>query len=109
MHFHRPNVVICNVITGKCNLSIRAYLSPSTLEHLPDLLEALTCFHDQYPILLGGLNNNIQSENPCSQQVSELLVEFRLVYLCHHIGSAGGSDTCNMVLDVTRHIFADKM
>ena len=36
--FHGPNVVSCEVISGgKQNPLVRAYLPPSTLEHLPDI------------------------------------------------------------------------
>ena len=45
--FHGTNVVSCEVITdGKRTPIIGAYLPPSTLDHLPDLEEALSCFWD---------------------------------------------------------------
>ena len=44
-HFYRMNVVRCEVITnGKRTLIIGAYFTNSTLDHLPDLDEALACF-----------------------------------------------------------------
>ena len=43
MRFHRPNVVICEVVaSGKQTPLIIAYFPPSTLDHLPDLEESLT-------------------------------------------------------------------
>ena len=42
--FHGMNVVICEVVSGKCTPIIRAYLPTSTLEHLSDLTESLTRF-----------------------------------------------------------------
>ena len=42
MHFHRPNMVKCKVVFGGQRTPfIGAYLPPSTLDHLPDLEEAL--------------------------------------------------------------------
>ena len=84
--FHVPNVVICkDVSDGKRTLLASAYLPLSTLEHLPDLEEALTCFQYQYPIVLGGFNDDIlQAQNPHSQHVADILMEFGLVDLFHH-------------------------
>ena len=43
--FHGTNVVRCEVITDeKLTLIIGAYFTNSTLDHLPDLDEALACF-----------------------------------------------------------------
>ena len=64
---------------------------PYTLEHLLYLVEALKHFWDQNPIVLGELNANTQYQNPRNQQVAELLMEFGLVDLRHHLRSAGGS------------------
>ena len=63
--FHGFNMVSCEVINGgKRTLLIGAYLPNSTLENLTYLEEALTRFRDQYPIVLGDLNVNIdQSQN----------------------------------------------
>ena len=84
--FHGPNVVSCEVITnGKRTQIISAYILPSTLEHLPDLKEALTCFQDQDPIFIGEISNDIgKSQNPFSQQVADLLVGFSLMDLLLH-------------------------
>ena len=97
--FHRPNVVICEVVTGKRNPLIGAYLASSTLDRLLGLEEVLTHGQDQNLIVLGGLNAEIQAHNPRSQKIVDLLMEFGLVDRRHHIGSAGGSDTGNMVSD----------
>ena len=51
-HFHGPNRVSCNIVAGgKRTPLLGAYLSPSTLEHLPDLEEDLTQFQEQDPIM----------------------------------------------------------
>ena len=43
--FHGPNVMSCEVVSGgKRTLFVGAYLPLSTLQHLPDLEEALTRF-----------------------------------------------------------------
>ena len=45
MRFHGTNVVSCEIFTGHTRTPIvGAYLPPSTLEHLPDLYEALQHF-----------------------------------------------------------------
>ena len=85
--FHGPNVGYCEVISGgKQNSLIGVYPPPrATLDKLPDLEEALEGIWDQYPIVLGGLNEDIgQSQSPCSQYVADILMEFGLVeLLCH--------------------------
>ena len=83
-HFHSMGTVSCEVVSGsKRNLIFGAYPPPpSTLYHLPNMEEALTHFWDQDPIVLGDLNAKIgQAHKPFSQQVSDLLIEFRLVDL----------------------------
>ena len=54
---------------------------PSTLEHLLDLVKALTHLRDQNTIVLGDLNTNTQYQNPCSQKVAELMMEIGSVDL----------------------------
>ena len=44
--FHVPNVESCNVITIKMTPLIGAYVPPTTLEHLLELVEELTHFQD---------------------------------------------------------------
>ena len=80
-----------------------------TLEHLPDLEGALTRFRDQEPILLGELNVEIQSQNPRSHQVADIMMEFRLVDLCHHPGMMSAPTHENMVSYAARQIVAGKM
>ena len=84
--FRRLDVVRCEMITNsKRTPTIGDYLLPSALEHLPDVEEALAHLWDQDPIKLGNLNADIcQSQNPRSQQVAHLLMEFGLVHLLHH-------------------------
>ena len=105
-HFHRTNVRSCKIITRKNTPFIGAYPPPPlfTLERLPDLVEALTHFKDQEPILLWNLNTNIQAQNHCRRQVFEVLMEFGLEDLQHHLVSAGGSDTSYVVSDAAWYI-----
>ena len=45
----------------------------------------MSFFQYQYPIVLGGFNDDIlQTQNPHSQHVADLLMEFGLVDLFHH-------------------------
>ena len=78
--------MICKVIvSGKRNPLIGTYVPNSTLEHLPELEEAMTRFRDQDPIVLGYLNTDIgQSHNHISQQVVDLMIEFEMADLLHH-------------------------
>ena len=56
--YHRPNVVICNIVTGLTRTPlIGTYLPLSTLEHLPDLEGALQRFGDH--IVLVDLNMDL--------------------------------------------------
>ena len=82
-HFHGPNMVICEVVAdGKRTPLIGSYLTPSTLDHLPDLEEALARFRYQDPIVLGDLNANIgQYQKPRNQHVTDLLIEYGPVEL----------------------------
>ena len=65
MHFHRPNMVSYEVATNiKRTLIIGAYLPPSTLEHSPELQEALTRLRDQDTILLGDQLQHWTSPEP---------------------------------------------
>ena len=84
--FHGTNVVSCKVVSGrKWTPLIGMYFYPSTLEHLLHLEEALTRFCDHNPIVLGYLKAEIgQAQNPRSQQVANLLMEFVLVDISHH-------------------------
>ena len=54
---HGPNVLSCLLKSGhKTFPIIGCYLPPSHLDDLPDLVEALTRFPTQNPIVLGDLN-----------------------------------------------------
>ena len=65
---------------------IGAYLPPSTLEHLLYLEEALICFWDQDTIVLWDLNSGIvQAYNPHSHQVTDMLMDFGMMDLLHHL------------------------
>ena len=74
-------MVSCEVVTGKWTPIIGACLPPSTLEYLQEFAEALTHFRYQDPIVVGDLNSNVHSQNPCIQHVYELLMELLLVDL----------------------------
>ena len=82
-HFHGTNVVRCKVFSGGNRTPlVGAYLPLSILKHLPNLEEALNRFQNQDPIVLGNLNSDIgQAQNTCSQQLSELLIDFGRVDL----------------------------
>ena len=95
----------CEVINGK-----RTYLiGANTLEDLPDLKDTLKKFRYQHNIVLGDLNNNIQNQNPRSQQVAELLMEFGLADFRHHIDRAGDSNIRNVVSEAGQKIFVRKV
>ena len=56
--YHETNVVICELVTGLIRTPlVDAYLPLSTLNHMPDLEEALKRFKD--PIVLGDLNMDL--------------------------------------------------
>ena len=67
--FQGPNMVSCNIFSGNQRTPIVGiYLPPSTLDHLPDLEEALNCFPVRYPVVLGYLNADIgRLRNPRDQ------------------------------------------
>ena len=80
---HKPNVVICDFVAGYQRTPlIGVYLPPSTLDHLPDLNEALNRFPGRDPVILGYLNTDISLlRNPWDQQVAGFLASFGLVDL----------------------------
>ena len=52
--FHGPKIVICKLIAGdQWTLIIREYLPPSTMDHLPDLEEALNRLPGRDTFLVG--------------------------------------------------------
>ena len=83
---HRLNVVSCEIFAvSKRTLLIGIYLPNSTLEHLPELEEAMTRLQYQDQNMVGYLIADIgQSHNPSSQQVTNMLMDFSLVDLLHH-------------------------
>ena len=83
-HYHRPNVVSCEIVTGLTRTPlVGVCLPPLTLEHLTYLEEALQRFRD--PIFLGDLNVNLdEARSPRSQQVADLLTEYGLIDLVLH-------------------------
>ena len=80
-HYHRPNMFSYKIVTGLTQTPLGgAYLPPSTLEHLPELEEALQRFKD--PIVFGDLNMDLdKARTSRSQSVSDLLVEYGLIDL----------------------------
>ena len=58
---------------------------PFTLEHLPNLEEALSCFQYHYTLVLGYINADIgHSQKPRSQQVADMLMYFGPLDLLRH-------------------------
>ena len=72
---------VCRPKTYPTHWSIPPPPPPSTLEHLLNLVKALTHVQNQNIIVLGDLNTNTQSQNPFSQKVAELMTELGLVDL----------------------------
>ena len=67
---------------GSRTLLIGAYLTQSTLDHLPDLEEELNRFPGKEPVLLGDLNTDIgRLRNPWGQQVKDYLASLGMVDL----------------------------
>ena len=67
---------------------------------------ALPHFRDQNTIVLGDLNADIQAQNPRSQKVAELLIQFGLVDFQQHLDSSdgGGSDVEKLVSEAGQKI-----
>ena len=86
--FQGPNVVSCKVVTFtniKRTPVIGSYLPPYTLEHLPDLEEALVLFQEHNTIVLREIIANIgQGHNLRTHQVSDLIMYFGLIDLLLH-------------------------
>ena len=65
---------------------MRVYLPPSTLEHLPDLEEALDRFLGKDPIVIIDLHEDIRRlQNPQIQQVANFLTSFGMFDLLSNI------------------------
>ena len=89
----------------------RSIPPPSPLEDLLDLTMALPHFRDQNTIVLGDLNADIQAQNPRSQKVAELLIQFGLVDFQQHLDSSdgGGSDVEKLVSEAGQKIVGRKV
>ena len=62
------------------------YLPPSTVEHLPDVEEALQRFKVQDPIFLADINVDLDDARISrSQHLADLLTEFGLIDLVRHL------------------------
>ena len=74
LRYHGPNLVSCELVTGHIITPlVGAYISLSTLKHLPFLEEALKRFKD--PIVLGYLNVDLNKARSLRrQQVAALLM-----------------------------------
>ena len=83
---HGSDMVICSIVSGGQRTPlIRAYLSPSSLNYLPYLEEAINIFLGRYPIIVGYLNADIgRLQNPRRQQVEDFLDSFSLANLLSH-------------------------
>ena len=78
-------MVSCQLILGLIRTPlVGGYLLSSTIEHLPDLEEALKRFKD--PILHGDLNMDLyMARIRCIQQVADLLAEYGLIDLVYQL------------------------
>ena len=85
MRYHRQNVVCCEIVNGLTRTPlVGAYISPSMLEHLPDLEEALQSF--RYSIVPRELSVDLDKARiPRSQRVADLLAEYCLIDLVRHL------------------------
>ena len=81
--FHGPNVVSYEVFRGTSRTPvIGAHLPMITLDHLPDLKEALERYRSQDLILMGNLNMYLdEAQNLRSHLVIDMLTEFALINL----------------------------
>ena len=77
-------MVICELVTGLIRTPlVDAYLPLSTLNHMPDLEEALKRFKE--PILLEDLSMDLVKVRSLQiQRVAELLTEYGLIDLVRH-------------------------
>ena len=96
-------MVSCDIVSGShCIPAIGAYLSPSTLDHLLDLEEALNRFPGREPVVLGDLNTNIgRLTNPPDQQVADFFLGI--------LWASGPSETLlkTLLLPSTSDVVAD--
>ena len=85
--FHGPNMVSSEVVLGVNWTPLnRAYLTPSTLEHLPDLEDESIILTVKDSIILGDLNTDIgRLKNLQFHHVADLLASFGMVDLISHL------------------------
>ena len=85
--FHGTNVVRCEIVSGTKRIPLsRAYLTPSTIDHILDIDEALNHFQGRDPIVMGDLNADIGCiRNPRNQQVAYFLASFVLSNLLSYL------------------------
>ena len=81
--FHRPNVVICNIVTGcTWNPIIGAYLTPLRIDNLPNVEEARQRFKGLDPILLDDINVELDEVwSSRSQRMTYLIKKFGFIDL----------------------------
>ena len=86
MRFHGPNVVRCKIVTKHTRTPLlRVYLTPSALEHLPEIEEAIHQFEGRDPIFLVDLNVDLDNARSSqSQRVADILTEYVIIDLVRH-------------------------
>ena len=123
MHFHRQNMMVCEIVTGRIwTPLIGAYLPPLMLYHLPDFEEFLQRFKGLDLIVLGDLNVELEDVSSSRiQRVADLLMEFDLNNLAWQFlyrrrfwdlktwtqvqqGTVLGL-ICNYILNMDQHLF----
>ena len=66
-------------------LFVGAYLTPSTLDRLPDFEEYLQIFKGLEPIFLGVFNLDLDDNRSSQRQrMADVIMEFDLIDLVHH-------------------------
>ena len=84
--FHRLNLVSCKIVTGPTRTPrFGVYLTPSMMEQLPDVQEALQRFKGQGPIFLVDLNVDLDNARSSQiQRVADILTEYVIIDLVRH-------------------------
>ena len=85
--FYSLDMVSCKIVTRNTGTPlVSAYLSPSTLEHLPDFEEAPQTYKGLNPIVLGVLTVDLdEAWSSQSQRVAGLLIDFGLIDLFRNV------------------------
>ena len=80
---HGTNVVSCKIVSGlQLTPLIGVYPPLTTLNHLPDLDEAVNIFPGRYPTIMGDLNADAsQMKSSLNHQVADFLDSFEMVDL----------------------------